>query len=333
MIAIMFCGAVATQHYEAQTMLSIASRTGVLLSAIVLSLTAPVQAQTRLVETSFGDVEVPTDPSRIVATHTVAALPLVELGFVPVGTRAFTENQTALDVWERVKDLPVVIAGGEANIEAIAALEPDLIFETNAAPDDVVEKLRQIAPVVIVGVRGADRSDWQNRAYQIADAVGALERWQDLEDELAERQARIANRCSDFLAEHPIAVWSSWDATAPAIYASQSTAGSVLLPTGAIFADGVEAVPYEDSEPQISLEQIGPVLGDAAIVFHSTDHRDTPVAPVAEIRALDIYQRVPAVAQGREFPIGTVAIAGYTNAFYLLDSFEAALEELSAEIE
>lgn len=191
-------------------------------------------------------------------------------------------------------------------------------------------RLRQIAPVVLVGVSGPDRANWQNRARQIADATGTLDRWEDLEDTLAARQAEIAERHGDFLADNPIAIWSSWDAVAPAIYASQSTAGAVLLPAGAVFADGVEALPYDGREPQISLEDIGTVLGDAQIVFYATDHRGVPVEAVEEIRALEVYRRVPAVAEGKEFPAGTVAIAGYTNAFYLLDTFEAALDELAA---
>lgn len=302
------------------------------LGAFALSVAAlPALGQTRTLETSFGDVEIPVAPTRVITTHTVATLPLVELGVIPVGASAAIERQTAPHIWEIFEDIPVVATGAERNIEAILMLEPDLILEHNMASDDVFQRLREIGPVVTVGISGDDRTNWQNRARQIADAVGALDRWQELEDRLAARQAEIAERYGDFLADNPITVWSSWDASSPAIYSSQSTAGPVLLPAGAVFAEGGEALPYENSETQISLEEIGTVMGDAAIVFYATDHRGEPVEAVAETRELDVYQRVPAVAQGREFPLGTVSIAGYTNALYLLDSFEAALEELVAQ--
>lgn len=306
---------------------------GLLLSmglAMALAVT-PSLAQTRMLETSFGPVEIPTNPTRIVATHTIAALPLVEFGVIPVGSVGFPEQQTALHIWEQVEDIPVVATRAERNFEAIAALEPDLIFETDTATDDVLERLRQIAPVVVLGLSGEDRADWRNRARQVADAVGALDRWQEYEDQLEAQQAHIADQYGDVLAENPLVAWATWTPGAPNIYTSQSTLGPLLLPTGAVFAPSAEALPYDGSEPAISLEQIGPVFEDARLVFYSTDHRGVPIDAVNDTRELEVYQRVPAVAEGREFPIGTVYTISYTNAFYLLDGFEAALEQFTAE--
>lgn len=308
---------------------------GVRLGSVgVLALLVAMPAlgqETKILETTFGDVEIPANPQRIVATHTIAALPLVELGIMPVGSVEFPEMQTALHIWEQVEDLPIVATRAERNLEAIAALDPDPIFETDVVSDDVLERLRQIAPVVVLGLSGDDRADWRNRARQIADAVNALDRWQELEAELEAQQADIAERHGDILADNPLIAWATWTPAAPNIYTSESTLGPLLLPTGAVFAESAEALPYDGSEPAISLEQIGAVFEDASLVFYATDHRGVPIDAVNETRALDIYQRVPAVAEGREFPIGTVYTIGYTNAFYLLESFDAALEAFAGE--
>lgn len=301
-----------------------------LATSFALSLSAtPIGAQeTRILETTFGSVEIPVDPTRIVTTHPVATHPLVDLGVIPVGRDGYQGEDYPL--WELIADVPVV-ATGERNIEAIAALEPDLILEVNGADDDLVARLREIAPVVLVGVTGPDRTDWRNRARQIADAVGALDRWQALEDELEARQAEIAARYGDFLAENPIAIWSIWTPGSPALYGSQSMSGPVLTAAGAVFAEGIEAVPYEGYEPQISIEDVPNVLGDARILFYPSDWAGNVADLVEETRNTEIHQRLPAVVEGREFAIGTQAVSSYLSAHFLLDQFEAAIAMLAAE--
>lgn len=301
------------------------------MAAVAAFVTAAVAAsaygQTRVIETTFGPVEIPQNPKRIVATHTIAALPLVEFGVMPVGSVAFPETQTAEYIWEQVKDLPVVANRAERNFEAILSLDPDLIFETSTANEETLAQLRQIAPVVVLGLSGDDRADWRNRARQVADAVNKLDVWQEMEERLEEQQADIASQYGAVLGENPLVAWATWTSGAPNIYTSQSTLGPLLLPTGAVFAQSAEVLPYDGSEPAISLEQIGNVFADAELIFYATDHRGVPDEAVQETRELEVYRNVQAVQTGREYPIGTVYTISYTNAFYLLDSFEAALSD------
>src|SRR5690606_31942126 len=133
---------------------------------------------TRTLETSFGPVDIPANPTRIVTTHNIATQPLIELGVVPVGRGDVAEASVLPENWALIADVPTLtLEGGEPNYEQIAALEPDLIFEINVAADQRIERLQQIAPVVLIGIGGQDRALWQNRARQIADAVGALDAW------------------------------------------------------------------------------------------------------------------------------------------------------------
>src|SRR5690606_17813749 len=121
------------------------------------------------------DVEIPANPQRIVTTHYIATQPLLDLGVVPVGSGNIDEANTTY--WETLKDVPFVVAGAELNIEQVAALQPDLIFEINIADEKRIEQLRQIAPVIIIGIRGDDRANWQGRVHQIADAVNKLDEY------------------------------------------------------------------------------------------------------------------------------------------------------------
>lgn len=310
--------------------LSAISGAAVAVSVVTLVAASALAQDMRTLETTFGPVEVPTDPVRIVSTHGIASFPLVELGVIPVGMLPLPQNFTPSHIFEAVADVPPVVSSGVINVEAILALEPDLIFATNLTPDDVLERLRQVAPVVLVGLSGDDRANWRNRARQIADAVNALDRWAELEAEFESRQADIAATYGEYLADKPIAIWSSWTEGQLGIYASPSLAGPILEPAGAVFAANVEALPYEEREPQISLEEMQNTFADARILFHLVDYNGAPAPIVSEIRGTDLYARIPAVAAGMEFPLSNVVVAGYANAFYVLDSFEDTLEKLTA---
>ena len=308
------------------------------LRAVGAGMTLMVAAQgwaqeTRMLETTFGEVEVPTNPTRIVSTHGIASFPLVELGVIPVGMLALPENYTPPDILEQVADVPSVVNGSEINLEAVVAANPDLIFASNRTPDDVLERLRQIAPVVVVGLSGEDRANWRNRARQIADAVNALDRWAELEAEFEMRQAALAQEYGSYLAENPIAIWSSWTEGMAHLYPSASLAGPILEPAGAVFSENAETLPYEGREPGVSLEELPTMLGDASIVFYLTDYQGAQDPIAGEIRETELYDRIPAVAGDREYPMASVVVAGYANALYVLDSFEDALEDLTAPAE
>lgn len=300
-----------------------------LLGAATLAI-VPAHAQTRVLETTFGAVEIPAAPTRIVTTHYIATQPLLDLGIVPVGHGAVAEANVVPEYWPLIADVPTITAdGGDLNYEQIVALAPDLIFEINTAPEQRIERLRQIAPVVLIGISGADRAQWQKRVHQIADAVGALEAYEARETELTARQAGIAAKYSDVAKDNPIAVWAVWQFGSPSIHTANSMTGRILTPAGAIYAGASEALASTDgTEVGISNEDIGAVLGDAGIVFYSANLDLSTIPDTEETRGLVNYQALPAVAEGREFPLGKLTIAGYGDAHAILDNYVAALSAL-----
>lgn len=60
-------------------------RAALLAASLILVGSEVAVAQTRTVETTFGAVDVPENPVRIVTTHYIATQPLVDLGITPVG--------------------------------------------------------------------------------------------------------------------------------------------------------------------------------------------------------------------------------------------------------
>lgn len=305
--------------------LSLSRRRLMALAAASLLATAAQAQDTRIFESNFGPVEIPVKPLRVVTTHYIATQPLVDLGLLPVGQGPIDPSYVIPEHYALLSAIPVVTQeSGEPNYEQIVGLAPDLIFDHNGASEDRIARLRQIAPVVQIGIRGPDRALWQSRAQQIADVTGLLDKWTELEATLATRQADIASRYGAVLADNPVVIFGAW-ADRINVFTSNTMTGRVIGPAGAIFAPAAEALANADgTDVLISAETIGSALGDAAIVLYNVT-ADGVSSPSADIRALPVYQRVPAVAAGRQYPIGQITISGYGDAHHTLDLFEAAL--------
>lgn len=127
--------------------------------ALVAASTPALAAETRSYVDDAGiEVQVPVDPQRIVTLHDSSlTTPLIELGVMPVGSfsrndangNAYMRGTATLSgvTFENSSIKPV--GGQEPDLEAIAALEPDLIIMSSFLSTPR-EKLEQIAPTVLV---------------------------------------------------------------------------------------------------------------------------------------------------------------------------------------
>ncbi|WP_455543343.1 ABC transporter substrate-binding protein [Intestinibacter sp.] len=124
--------------------------------------------ETRVVETSKGEVEIPANPERIVDISG-SSEELAILGYTPVGTANVdsydTENVPSY-MADTFKDIKVVghSMNDTMDIEAIIETNPDLII---MAPrqEKMYEELKEIAPVVML----EDYSnDWEANLNQVA---------------------------------------------------------------------------------------------------------------------------------------------------------------------
>lgn len=300
------------------------------LASVLASTPFALAQDTRTVTTSFGDVEVPVNPQRVITTHYIATQPLLDLGLVPVGQGAITAANVPDDYWAQIENVPVVATpAGEVNLEQAAALEPDLIFAINTMDPAQVDELRKLAPVVLVGISGPDRAKWQSRVAQIAEATNRTAELKTVEEAFAARQADIKARTGDMAAAHPIAVWVAWDFGEPALYPSNTMSGRILEPAGAVYAQSVEALKTEDgSDVYLSNETLGDALADAQILFYGTALNGDPIETTTQTRDLGTYKALSATAAGYEFPIGKLTIAGYGDANAILTYYEKALASL-----
>jgi iron complex transport system substrate-binding protein len=92
----------------------------------------------RTIHTSLGDVKVPAEPKRVIATYGMGDL--LALGIIPVAT--YQADGTAYE--KEVADLPV---WNQFEAEEIMAFDPDLILVVNQEQYDEVSK---IAPTILI---------------------------------------------------------------------------------------------------------------------------------------------------------------------------------------
>lgn len=144
----------------------------------------------RVVEHARGETEVVAEPQRVVVLEPVALDTAVALDVMPVGTAVLAIDTGVPDyLGADAADIAVVGTTVEPNLEAIAALDPDLIIGTETRHSDLYDKLSEIGPTVFI----ASQADpWKDNVAQVANALGDEDQAQQLLDEYDERCAEIA---------------------------------------------------------------------------------------------------------------------------------------------
>ncbi|MDI2022174.1 hypothetical protein PJL18_02704 [Paenarthrobacter nicotinovorans] len=96
-----------------------------------------------------GETTLEKKPTRVVVLDTGELDDVVTLGVTPVGM-ATTEGANPVPTYlaDKVKDVPSVGTIQDLNLEAIAALKPDLILGSKLRADKLYKQLSSIAPTV-----------------------------------------------------------------------------------------------------------------------------------------------------------------------------------------
>ncbi|MCW5715770.1 MAG: ABC transporter substrate-binding protein [Bauldia sp.] len=174
----------------------------------------PAPVETRMVTDDLGnEVAIPVRPLRIVALRPEdLTAPLIELGANVVGTVGNVNPAVnggepyvqgayqLLDFRLENSGITFVGTGNNFDIEAIAALQPDLILGSHLHADRR-DQLMAIAPTVLIW-SGWDDGNTPLEVYRrIADYAGRMDRFAELQaifnERLAVAQALVAERIPD----------------------------------------------------------------------------------------------------------------------------------------
>lgn len=238
----------------------------------------------RTITHAMGETEIPAQPQRVVAASDYIDLDyLLSLGVTPV-TYGFTNawGSGAMPWQTAAADIPSFdSSANEADLEAIAAASPDLIFAM-PADQDAYDQLSAIAPTIILPWD----AEWRTALTLAATALGledvAATQIADTEAliaEAAETLAPIAGKPFQFAFQYSEVVY---------IWGSETAGGRFFQELGLNFVGGSE--PYLT---EISTEEFA-LLADAEIILSVASD---PAAIDAQ-EANPLFQGLPAVQSG-----------------------------------
>ncbi|MFT4412904.1 ABC transporter substrate-binding protein [Fredinandcohnia humi] len=125
------------------------------------------------VEHAMGTTELDGTPEKIVILTNEGTEALLAMGVKPVGAvRSWTGDPWYDHIKDKMEGVEVVGEESNINIEAIAALEPDLIIGNKMRQEELFEQLDAIAPTVFAeDLRG----DWQKNFTLYSKAINKEE--------------------------------------------------------------------------------------------------------------------------------------------------------------
>lgn len=250
-----------------------------LLAAAVAVLALPAAAQdTRLVTDDLDrEVEVPTDPQRIAVLHDKnLGTPLIELGVLPVGSHGrvtaggepFIRGSITVTGLDFDNSAIEFLGGNPADLERIAAVQPDLII-TSTWQDADVTQLSQIAPTVVV----------DTTARGTIGVFPLLAEATSREEELAVLEQRYEAQIEQIrrIVDTGNITVSVLQGVSDGLYVQHtySALGKVLRDAGFRFPEAVDAIP-EGSFETWSAERLPDLDADVIFMTYRTDQEQVP---------------------------------------------------------
>lgn len=141
------------------------------------------------VEHARGTTELETAPLRVVTLEPVETDTAVALGVVPVGSAVLSvEAGVPAYLGAEAQGIELVGTVPEPSLEAVAALQPDLILGTESRHSDLYDQLAAIAPTVFMATQ---TDPWQENVLLVGRALGREDDAQGLLDAYDARCAQI----------------------------------------------------------------------------------------------------------------------------------------------
>lgn len=281
-------------------------------------------AGSRTVTHDLGVAEVPADPQRIVAINSAAIELLATLDIKPVGIAPWIGAGNPAQVPAHISeamDLTGVEFVGDANqpnLEAIAAVEPDLILMSGGGYyQELYDQVSQIAPTVAYAAWPEDspRSYWKEYFINTATAMGKEEQAQAVIDAW---QARIAEfKAAASVDEKHVSVTRLMPDSIMA-YQKGSYSGTVLEDAGVKQIEAQEVVNFAET---ISMEQLPKLDGDILLLIQS----DPQAAIYNQLLTSPLWQQLEAVQADQVYLVNTdiwIGGDGYISANLILDDLE-----------
>lgn len=279
------------------------------------------------IEHAAGTTEVPVDPQRIVTLQDQnALLPLLELGVKPVASAGLVGDDGS-ESFRRTEGfdtsgIEFIGAYGEPNLEAVAAVRPDLIISDEYGGEGVYEELSAIAPTVFIQVFERPLTE---ALVDFAEVVGAEDRAEEL---LADYEARIEaleEELGGDLDRTSVSLLSTGD---PGTFYQSDSGGqaqyTVMRDLGLPRPEPQQPAASDDFA-ELTLEQLPE--HDADVVIVNDFGGETPDAGVAALVESPLYANLAATRAGQSYVIDATRSVGsaWARMGVFLDELERIL--------
>lgn len=262
-------------------------------------------ADCREVTHAAGVSCVPLEPQRIVVLDATTALPtIIDLGGRVVGSVVAYEGNTRFPDYvpaEALEGVEIVGATMELSLEAVIALNPDVIIGDDYFAGSHYEELSRVAPTVIIPYPWY-RPDWYDSARIVAQTIG---RESEFDARLAGLRQDIAAVAARFAGEGRKPVLSRVDIWQgqPMYHHFDCTWFGPMLHDMGITQPAAQQGACDPAEPYsafvtVSQEQLPEFFsgGDALVVYQ---HDPGPLDVI--LAGWPAWTRVDAVAAGKVF--------------------------------
>lgn len=280
-------------------------------------------AGTHTVDTAMGPVKVPDQPQRVVVLDTAELDSAITLGVKPVGATSAGTSSGFLDYLpqDELAGIKNVGAIASPNLEAIAALKPDLILSSKVRDGAHYEALSNIAATVLTESTGAPwKANFQLHAAALgrtAQAAQALTAYQDHVKAVTAALGGAANAAAT-----KVSMVRFVEGADIRLYGNASYIGTVLKDVGLARPSAQDV---DQLSVDVSPEQIDKAEGDA--LFYAT-YGDPKAAKETQVTGSSLWKGLPAVAAGHAHRVDDQLWyqgIGYTAAGKILDELQQDL--------
>lgn len=292
---------------------------------------------TRVFAADNGDITIPADPQRIVATgYAVPVLIEADADLVGISDWARGVPMMSAEDLATYEALPRVAGAtaAETNYEAIAEVNPDLIIIGVPRPalvDLDMDRLESIAPVVVLGPTLPD--SWKTLTEKQADAAGANEGFEKERQAYLDKAAELKTKYADLLADLQFGHLGAYGEVSAGTFHREFAGswGTNIATDIGVNYYGQVAVPGDGSDAVSeypSIETLPESFGDADVITYSLNVDGTVSAEVQYVLDSPLWANLPAVKAGKVLPIRYTEAATYTSALMTLDALDEALGSL-----
>jgi iron complex transport system substrate-binding protein len=251
---------------------------------------------TRSVEAANGNVEVPSQPERVIVLDGYGLDAVLAVDFVPIGRLSLGELNEYLH--DRVtSEMTDVGSAYSLSIEKVAALRPDLIMSPSENTELDVGLLEELAPVVVSP--HDDSGDWRGAAEVYATAVGRSDEMSAVLADYDERVALLSERLAS--ADVGTVTIARADPGELRLYGKAYFPGTIVDDLGLNRPESQDVV---ETEPiYVSYERVD--LADADVIFIYAFGADREAEKLREdLQSNPLWRRLTAVRSGAVYELG-----------------------------